>query len=362
VQTPVFLVLYNVLRGLTLRVPTMGSNGGHVVGQHLAGVPVTKPPHIVHNFEPQYLPLDSELYRTLHGVTEMRSLGLDLATSASDVFSTNIISSIPYLLLIGLVAITGLVQQRQIQSRNSGATINPQQQAIMKIMPFFLPVFSFALPSGLVLYFVVSNTYRVGQQWFISRNIYGKGEAAAGGPSLDKASDDPGPTGPTRGGLQGFLDQLLGRDGATAAEKATDAPARPANERGGRKSGGDNSRRPAKTPAKAANKASTKAAGRPAAKGGRTTGGQQGSRAGGKSTAGKSTAAKTPTGGSASQRNGRNRNAAAGDEKAATRTSNAPGSSGRVASTKKQASTPEPGPSTTRPPTLQPRARKNKKR
>ena len=44
---------------------------------------------------------------------------------------------------------------------------------IMKIMPVFLPVISFGLPAGLVLYFAVSNLYRVGQQWFISRSIYG---------------------------------------------------------------------------------------------------------------------------------------------------------------------------------------------
>jgi hypothetical protein len=53
----------------------------------------------------------------------------------------------------------------------------------MKIMPFFLPVFSFGLPGGLVLYFAVSNTYRVGQQWIISRHIYGmrRGDADAKG-------------------------------------------------------------------------------------------------------------------------------------------------------------------------------------
>ena len=43
----------------------------------------------------------------------------------------------------------------------------------MKIMPIFLPVISFGLPAGLVLYFAVSNLYRIGQQSFISRSIYG---------------------------------------------------------------------------------------------------------------------------------------------------------------------------------------------
>ena len=59
----------------------------------------------------------------------------------------------------------------------------------MKIMPFFLPVFSFTLPAGLVLYFLVSNLYRFGQQAFITRTMYGvtrrtgRPVATAGSPS-----------------------------------------------------------------------------------------------------------------------------------------------------------------------------------
>jgi len=75
--------------------------------------------------------------------------------------------------LIVIVAISGFIQQRQIQGRNPGAQTNNQQQMIMKIMPFFLPVISFGLPAGLVLYFAVSNLYRIGQQAFISKSIYG---------------------------------------------------------------------------------------------------------------------------------------------------------------------------------------------
>lgn len=59
-------------------------------------------------------------------------------------------------------------------ARNAGsqAQINPQQQMLMKIMPFFLPIFSVTLPAGIVLYFVVSNAYRIGQQAFITRTMY----------------------------------------------------------------------------------------------------------------------------------------------------------------------------------------------
>ena len=50
--------------------------------------------------------------------------------------------------------------------------INPQQQMLMKIFPYFLPVISFTLPAGIVLYFLVSNLYRIGQQAFITRTMY----------------------------------------------------------------------------------------------------------------------------------------------------------------------------------------------
>jgi len=83
------------------------------------------------------------------------------------------VAFIPYVLLIAVVAVTGFVQQRQIQGRVPKGQVNSQQQMIMKFLPIMLPIFSFTLPGGLVLYFAVSNLYRVGQQWFISRKIYG---------------------------------------------------------------------------------------------------------------------------------------------------------------------------------------------
>jgi YidC/Oxa1 family membrane protein insertase len=104
----------------------------------------------------------------------MEAFGMDLSMSASKELSAGgILQALPYLVLIAIVAVTGFIQQRQIQGRNPNATVNPQQQMIMKVLPIFLPVISFTLPAGLVLYFAVSNLYRIGQQAFISRSIYG---------------------------------------------------------------------------------------------------------------------------------------------------------------------------------------------
>ena len=46
----------------------------------------------------------------------------------------------------------------------------------MKILPFMLPVFSFGFPAALVVYWFVSNLFRVGQQVFITRKVYGSSD------------------------------------------------------------------------------------------------------------------------------------------------------------------------------------------
>jgi YidC/Oxa1 family membrane protein insertase len=176
VQAPVFLVLYQVLRGLTRRVSDLGANAGWEAGQQVVQgsnfVP-SKPPSIERVFDPAFLDQSSQMYQDLSQSTQMRAFGLDLSESASQAFSTGFVHALPFLVLIAIVAVTGVLQQRQIQGRNPNSQVNPQQQMIMKIMPIFLPVISFGLPAGLVLYFAVSNMYRIGQQAFISHSIYG---------------------------------------------------------------------------------------------------------------------------------------------------------------------------------------------
>jgi YidC/Oxa1 family membrane protein insertase len=176
VQAPVFIVLYQVLRGLTLRQPALGFNTGWVSGQLTGGAnPVPKIPNVVRTFDPAYVNHSSRLYNDLANTTEMSAFGIDLSESASKALQQGVLHALPYLVLIAIVAVTGFVQQRQIQGRMSQASqaANPQMQQITKIMPFFLPLISFGLPAGLVLYFATSNLYRIGQQAFISRSIYG---------------------------------------------------------------------------------------------------------------------------------------------------------------------------------------------
>jgi len=170
IQMPIFLVLFQVVRGLTRRV----TETGLVVGSRSLGATNEPGEFAKRTFNPDYLSADSQLAQDLSMSDEMKSLGLDLSQSAQGALSDSILTGIPYLLLVIGVGVSTWLQQRQIQGRQkSAAEINPQQQAIMKILPFMLPVFSFGFPAALVVYWFVSNLFRVGQQMFITHRVYG---------------------------------------------------------------------------------------------------------------------------------------------------------------------------------------------
>jgi YidC/Oxa1 family membrane protein insertase len=223
VQLPVFIILYNVLRGLTHLAP----NG---------------------TFDPKYISKSSKLYEALHGQTQMKSWGLDLSKSVTKVMSeSGFGKALPYIIIIVFVALTSLVQQKQISGRNPAAASNPQQQMLMKLGPIMLTGISIIYPGGLVIYLLVSNLYRVGQQALISRTIYNTPEAK----KLMEAQAKEAETRAKSGAPQkGFFKQLLG-DAAPQINK----------ERAGSNGGGKNAK-PAPGPTKP-----------PAAKsnGGRTT-------------------------------------------------------------------------------------------
>ena len=215
VQMPVFIVLYAVLRGLTRRTSPTGFNFGFTGGQLGKSVTLVNPPTPVVPasgahcatptatpgacFDPSYLKHKTDLYQSLSHSTTMKALGMDLSQSASKAISSGWHAA-PYIILIAIVGVTGWVQQKQIQGRTPASQVPQQQQAVMKIMPFFLPIISIGLPAGLVLYFAVSNTYRVAQQWFISRSIYGPAEAQKGGGGKGDGSGGGSPGGSPKAG------------------------------------------------------------------------------------------------------------------------------------------------------------------
>ena len=172
VQMPVFIILYRVLNGLTRRITNVGVQAGVTAGAVASSATLAQAEIDTRTFDPKYINTDSELYQSLVGKTEMRSWGIDMSEKAQDALSGGVGHAWPYVLLILLVLATGVYQQRQIAGRATGAPVNSQQQMIMKLMPIFLPIFSFAMPAGLVIYFIISNVWRIGQQAVITRKLY----------------------------------------------------------------------------------------------------------------------------------------------------------------------------------------------
>ena len=246
-QLPVFLVLYRVLQGLTRRQVLDGGWVGSATDvAQASGAGVTAPQDlgVVRNFNPQYLDESSELFVDLSNESEIPFFfdAFDLSLSPLDALRDSLVNGVPYLLLLILVLVTSLYQQRQIQGRNPNAMANPQQAALMKIMPWFLPVISFSLQTALVLYFITSNLYRIGQQAYITRALYGeKAEAAAAAAAIIDAESTKTPPKGTGKGKNGGRDS--GEGAGPKAKSKKQAASKP----------------PAKAENKAENKAGNKA-------------------------------------------------------------------------------------------------------
>jgi len=237
-QLPVFLVLYQVIRGLTRTTPEDGS------------IPGCTPD----NFCPKYLEDSSSALATnLEHTDHMNWLGIDLSESAQHVFRNDgLLDALPYLVLILIVLVTSYIQQKQVSSRNADAQTNAQQKMLLRIMPAFFALISWSLPAALTLYFATANIFRVGQQEFISRTMYKEQRAKAkaaraeakanGGKTIDAKSKPKGPVtdGPGAGGLLG---RLLGQgdqngdagadEDASTSKSVTESKGRPTPKRDG---------------------------------------------------------------------------------------------------------------------------------
>lgn len=93
-------------------------------------------------------------------------LTLDLLLQPNEAFAVGFGTAIPYIILILIVMATGYYQQLQTTKRtgNQQSAQAAQMQTIMKFFPVIFGVISWNLPAGLVLYFAVSQMFRIGQQ------------------------------------------------------------------------------------------------------------------------------------------------------------------------------------------------------
>jgi YidC/Oxa1 family membrane protein insertase len=115
-----------------------------------------------HKDGPKHVPRDSKLFTSLvESGGAMVSWGIDLSKTATSVGGSKVVL---YYALIALTVATGYFQQRQMTARLPKDAVNPQMQMITKIFPIIIGVVSLSVPAGVVVYFIVSNLWQIGQQ------------------------------------------------------------------------------------------------------------------------------------------------------------------------------------------------------
>ena len=191
------------------------------------------------------------------------------------------------------VLIVMYICSQLLSSLLTPSTADRNQRMLMYGLPFVFVFFIINFPSGLIVYWITTNLWTVGQGWILRKRM-GPMVAPAGEPAL-AGIPSPAPTG--RGG--GFMARMAAATANAGAKGAEDGAAKGGDAKGGAskgssakgagtKSGG------AKSSAGAKNgRAKTPAAERtPAATGAKTGGGR--TRGSGKSSAGAAPAAPKP--------------------------------------------------------------------
>ena len=148
-QMPVFIALYQTLRDIQKFIPTTSQMFQDICPQ-AANVP-----------EAQKVAACK--------APVMHFAGMNLTTSASKAASAGFGTVWPYLVLVGIVVVTGFIQQRQTMRNQT--TPNPQMAIISKIFPVVFAFITWGLPSGVGLYFATSNLWQIGQQEVVFRTM-----------------------------------------------------------------------------------------------------------------------------------------------------------------------------------------------
>jgi YidC/Oxa1 family membrane protein insertase len=204
-QFPVFIIMFQVLHGLTEKIDGREGFPG---------------------FTPQYISTTSKLYQDLVGQNEMLAWGLDLAKTPIQAIGESFTGGFVYALLVVALGALYLVQQKMVAARASvSPTMSPMQQKLMQYLPVVFAVFLVFYLTGLVIYYMAQAVFRIGLQWYITRRFYkgeeslGRQAMAAGEKAREMAKSEPG-----GGGLFGQM-----KKEAAAAKQASAKNAKPSS-------------------------------------------------------------------------------------------------------------------------------------
>jgi YidC/Oxa1 family membrane protein insertase len=152
-QMPFLIVLYSLIRGLSFGTL---NKAGQVI-----------------KATPRYIPKGSQIYKNLVvNKGQMHSwFGTDLSTSPWAAFHDHVgFRVVTYVILIGAAIFLQYYQMKQMNSRNpQAAAANPQMQQMQKFFPIIFGFIYLRVPSGAIIYMVVSSAMRIGTQEIMFR-------------------------------------------------------------------------------------------------------------------------------------------------------------------------------------------------
>jgi YidC/Oxa1 family membrane protein insertase len=187
----------------------------------------------------KHVPADSELFAA---IVEDRAevLGVELACSPTQALNdveirrcagpdaqAGVATAIPYFVLVALMVGTTFYQQKQMQKASAGPA-QQQQQLMGRIMPIFLGVISISISAGVLVYWVTTNAWQIGQQHLMLRRreaeaLPAKGSAKGSGPtkgsSPTKGSDKTGQTPKPSKAVEGDGSKVKGSGGRRAGSR-----------------------------------------------------------------------------------------------------------------------------------------------
>ncbi len=222
-QMPAFIVLYEVIRGITNTVT--------VTHETINGQLVHIPAKVI--AAPRYLSSTSTMYKDIvaaHG--HLNAFGMDWAKTLFGHHSS-VFMAIPYLVLV--LASVGLqyLQMSRMNSRNpQAAQANPQAAALQKYMPLIFGFIYINIAAIINVYFVFSSAVRILTQEILYRRgvIPGAPSAAtipAAAAIVPTTEAEPKRRPPTRPEGKGKPSGANGSGGTKPPASGTKPPARP---------------------------------------------------------------------------------------------------------------------------------------
>ncbi len=169
---PIFLILYQVIRGLTNTTSCKALASKAVCLASNVKLPHGATTHMITVWSPRYIITGTQLYHDLKAANgKMLVFGLNFADSVRS--EHGLLNILPFALIVAMSVGLQYFQMRQmnVRSKSMGTAQNVpnQMQTMQRIMPLFMALIYISIPAAVNVYFITSSLFRIAQQSYMYR-------------------------------------------------------------------------------------------------------------------------------------------------------------------------------------------------